>query len=193
MTVSREQRQQAGRARVLEAARALFQAEGVAGLSVRAIARRAGMPVMTLYSYFPGKMAIVRSLWSEALGPLFAELDAAEASETEPKARLREVAQAFVAYWLRYPDRYKVVFLIQDRRESEDDKWYIDEADVAPELLRFVRLIAATREDPAADLTREGEALFCALIGVAHLLVGMPEYPWGDGEAYVDVILRGFC
>ncbi|MBP7701083.1 MAG: TetR/AcrR family transcriptional regulator [Phenylobacterium sp.] len=190
----KEQRQQERRARILEAARELFAAEGVAGLSVRAIAKRAGMPAMTLYGYFPSKTAIVRALWSEAFAPLFVELDAAEAAETEPAARLRKVAQAFVDYWVRFPDRYKVVFLIEDRREREDDKWFIEETEIVSELRRFVRLVAALRDPPgdAADQAREGEALVCSLIGVAHLLVGMPEYRWSGGEAYVDIILRAF-
>jgi AcrR family transcriptional regulator len=190
---AKEQRRQEGRDRILAAARELFDAEGVGGLSVRMIAKRAGMPAMTLYSYFPSKMAIVRALWSEAFAPLFVELDAAEAGETEPKARLRKVAQTFVDYWLRFPGRYKVVFLIEDRREGDGDRWFIEETDVVPELLRFVRLIAAAQDDRADDRTREAEALICALIGIAHLLVGMPEYRWATSEDYVDLILRAFC
>jgi AcrR family transcriptional regulator len=162
----REQRQQQRRAHILEAARDLFEAEGVAGL--------------------------VRALWSQAFTPLFVELEAAEAAETLPPARLRRVAHAFVDYWLRFPDRYKVVFLIQDRREGEADRWFIEETDVVPELLRFVRLIAAAQDDPDGDHTREAEALICALIGVTHMLVGIPEYRWAGSETYIDLILRAF-
>jgi len=64
----------------------------------------------------------VRALWSQAIAPRGGDLDAAEASETEPAAQLRKVARAFVGYWVKFPDRYKVVFLIEDRREREDDK-----------------------------------------------------------------------
>lgn len=190
----KEQRQQERRARILEAARELFEADGVVGLSVRAIAKRAGMPVMTLYTYFPSKMAIVRALWSQAFAPLFVELDAAEASETEPRARLSKVARTFVDYWVRFPDRYKVIFLVEDHREREDDKWFIEETEIVSELRRFVRLIAAVRDHPGDkdDQIREGEALVCGLIGISHLLVGMPEYPWSNSDAYVDLILRAF-
>jgi AcrR family transcriptional regulator len=193
MRVTREERQAERRARILEAARELFEAEGVAGLGVRAIARRAGMPAMTLYSYFPGKMGLIRALWSQAFAPLFGELDAAEAAETEPKARLRRVALTFVDYWQRHPDRYKVVFLIEDRRESEDEKWFIEEDEVVPELLRFVRLIGAAKGNEGGDHLREGEALLCSLIGITHLLVGVKEYRWAQSEVYVDLILRAFA
>lgn len=189
---TREERRSDGQARILEAARALFKAEGVAGLSVRAIARKAGMPAMTLYSYYPSKMAIVRALWADAFAPLFTELDAAEAAEKKPKPRLRRVARTFVEYWLRYPERYKVVFLIEDRRESDDETWFVEQADVAPELQRFARLIGAVRGIDASAAKREGEAMMCALIGISHLLVGVKEYPWGASGEYVDLLLRAF-
>jgi AcrR family transcriptional regulator len=188
----KEERQEAARARILEAARALFQAGGVASLSVRAIAARAAMPVMTLYGYFPGKTAIIRALWSEAFEPLFAEMAAAEAAEADPRARLRKVALTLVDYWLRHPDRYRMVFLIEDRRESDADRWFIEETEVVSGYARFAPLIAAARGDPDGDYTREGEALLCALTGVVHMLVTVSEYPWADGGAYVDMILRAF-
>jgi AcrR family transcriptional regulator len=188
----KEKRQEETRERILAAARKLFATKGVAGLSIRAIAARAGMPAMTLYTYFPGKMGIVRALWSEAFGPLFVEMEKAEKSESDPKARLRKVAQTMVDYWMEYPERYKIVFFIEDRREKEDDKWFIEETDVVPALFRFKDLIAAARNDPGGDYQREAEALICTLIGITHLLVGVPEYPWKTSDAYIDVIMRAF-
>lgn len=192
-TSLRARRQEDGRARVLEAARALFEASGVAGLSIRAIAARAGLPTMTLYSYFPSKMAIVRALWSQAFAPLAEELAAAEAAEPEPKARLRKVAQTLVDYWLSHPDRYRIVFLIEDRREREDDRWFIDETDVVETYLRFAPLIAAARGDPEGDYLREGETLVCSLTGIVHMLVTVSEYPWASSATYVEVMTRAFC
>lgn len=188
----KEKRQEQTRERILDAARKLFAAKGVAGLSIRAIATRAGMPAMTLYTYFPGKMGIVRALWSEAFDPLFVEMEAAEKSETDPKKRLRKVAQTMVDYWMKYPDRYKIVFLIEDRREQEDDKYFIEETDVVPALFRFKDLIAAARNDPGGDYQREAEALICSLIGITHLLVGVSEYPWKSSDTYIDVIMHAF-
>ncbi|MBS0411392.1 MAG: TetR/AcrR family transcriptional regulator [Proteobacteria bacterium] len=185
--------QQEGRARILEAASALFEAGGDASLSMRAIAARAGMPAMTLYSYFPGKTAIIRALWSQAFEPLFQEMEAAEAGEPDPKARLLKVSRTLVDYWLRHPDRYRIIFLIEDRRENDQDAWFIEETDVVPAYARFAPLIAAARGDPDGDYLREGEALLCALTGVAHMLVTVSEYPWAKGETYVDLIVRGFC
>lgn len=188
----RDQRHEAVTARVLEAARERFEAKGAAGLSIRAIAAHAGMPPMTLYSYFPSKSAIVRALWSEAFDPLIEEMRAAEAADDDPKARLRKVAQALVAYWLRFPDRYRIVFMIEDKREAGQHQWFIDETNVVASYMRFGPLIAAARGDPGGDYAREGEALICSLTGIVHMLVTVSEYPWVSSEAYVDVVVRAF-
>ncbi len=182
-----------GRSRILAAAQELFEAGGVPALSIRAITARAGMPAMTLYGYFPSKTALVRALWSHAFAPLFLEMEAAESAEADPKARLKRVAQALVDYWVRFPDRYRIVFLIKDRREREGDAWFIEETDVVAEYSRFAPLIAAARGDPDGDYLREGEALLCALTGIVHMLVTVSEYPWARSEAYVDLIVRAFC
>lgn len=188
----RAQRREKNRARILEAARALFKKAGVAGLSVRAIAARAGIPTMTLYSYFPHKTAIVRALWSDAFAPLFKEMEAAEAAEKDPKMRLRRVAQTLVDYWLRFPDRYRIVFLIEDRRD-EADRWFIEETNIVPTYLRFPALIAAARGNPGGDYTREGEALLCSLTGIVHMLVTVSEYPWASSDIYVEAVVRPHC
>jgi AcrR family transcriptional regulator len=189
---TRVERQEEGRARVLDAARELFAADGVSGLSVRAIAARAGMPAMTLYGYFPHKTAILRALWSDALAPLQAQIAAAEKAESNAKKRLHRVAQASVDYWLKHPDRYRIVFLTEDRREGEGEKWYIEESGLAPAIARFGPMIADARGRPGSDCGREGEALLCALNGVAHMLIMLSEYRWANSKTYVDLLVRGF-
>lgn len=189
----KDERQEQVRARIVEAARELFETKGAEGLSIRAIAARAGLPAMTLYSYFPNKMAIVRALWSLAFDPLFAKMRAIETAEPEPKARLRKAAQAYVDYWLSHPDRYRIVYTIEDRRESGQDQWFIEETDVIAAHMRFGQLIAAARGDPQGDDRIRAEALICALTGVAHMLIGVSEYPWRPSDRYVETILAGFC
>jgi AcrR family transcriptional regulator len=45
-------------AEVVDAAMALAERDGVAGLSMRALARRLGVPLMTVYGYVPNKRAL---------------------------------------------------------------------------------------------------------------------------------------
>lgn len=181
-----------GRARILDAARELFETKGAAGLSMRALAARAGMATMTVYGYFPSKTAVIRGLWSLAFGPLFQEMRAAENATAEPRARLLAVAKVYVDYWLRHPDRYRMVFLVEDRREKDDGPWFIDQTDVVASYLRFGPLIAAARGQPQADCIPEAEALICSLTGIAHLAITVSEYPWKAPADYIRTIVGGF-
>lgn len=50
-------------AAILEAARAVMREQGVAGLSLREVARRVRMQAPSLYAYFPSKMALYDALF----------------------------------------------------------------------------------------------------------------------------------
>ena len=62
--IPRQERSQARFEAVLETALRLFAARGYEGVSMREIARKAKMPIATVYQYFPMKLAIVREIWA---------------------------------------------------------------------------------------------------------------------------------
>jgi AcrR family transcriptional regulator len=175
---------------ILIAATSLVEEKGIAGSSMRAIAARAGMPTMTLYGYFPSKTAIVRALWAIAFDPLFSEMREVELLEEKPKARLRAVARTYVDYWLRFPDRYRMVFLLEDSPDSAEDSMFINQSDVVPSYLRFSPLIADALETNL-DCRIEAEALICSLTGIAHMAITVSEYRWAHSSSYVDIIVDG--
>ena len=90
---------------VLDAAADLVVEEGVGGLSTRAIAARAGVPVASIYQYFTGRDAIVLALVQRDT----AEMDArvAEAVTSLPHPDVRSVVEAtmraFVSVYHRRP------------------------------------------------------------------------------------------
>jgi AcrR family transcriptional regulator len=197
LTVKREGNQKRARkdaaslhSAILASAASLVEEKGIAGLSMRAIAAHVGMPTMNLYSYFPSKTAIVRALWAIAFDPLFSEMRAAELIEVNAKSRLRAAARTYVDYWLRFPDRYRMVFLLEDSRESVEDRMFVDQSDVVPSYLRFGLLIAEAL-DTSRDCRMEAEALICALTGIAHMAITVSEYSWAPASCYVDMIVDG--
>jgi AcrR family transcriptional regulator len=62
--IPQQERSQARFETVLKAALHLFAAHGYESTSMREIAREAGMPIATVYQYFPMKLAIVREMWT---------------------------------------------------------------------------------------------------------------------------------
>src|ERR1700712_1069349 len=61
----RSERHAATKAEILDAAWALARTEGLAGISLRAVAKQVGMQAPSLYSYFPSKNAIYDAMFAQ--------------------------------------------------------------------------------------------------------------------------------
>lgn len=88
---------------ILEAARAVFEAEGLEGASLRAIAARAGYTPAALYFHFDSKEAIYAEVLQDSLAALGAMVDAAVTKARRPEARLKAAALAFFRFYAENP------------------------------------------------------------------------------------------
>ena len=73
----RERRKLELRARILEAARELFEARGFADTKVAEICERADVAHKTFFNHFPGKQDLVRQFAELAVGELLVDIEAA--------------------------------------------------------------------------------------------------------------------
>ena len=71
----RQQQKEATRARVLDAARELFDTQGYQGTTIREIARHAGVSVGSVFTCYASKGEILSAVMDERLEGLYAELD----------------------------------------------------------------------------------------------------------------------
>jgi AcrR family transcriptional regulator len=88
---------------ILDAARQVFEAEGLDGASLRAIAAAAGYTPAALYFHFPSKEAIYAEVLQASLARLRAAVDRAVDAATGPAARLRAAATAFFGFYAENP------------------------------------------------------------------------------------------
>jgi len=88
---------------ILDAARKVFEAEGLDGASLRAIAAAAGYTPAALYFHFPSKEAIYAEVLQASLARLRAAVDRAVAPAAGPAERLRAAALAFFGYYADNP------------------------------------------------------------------------------------------
>jgi AcrR family transcriptional regulator len=98
------------REQVLTASLALIEERGVASLSLREVARRAGVSHQAPYHHFVGKEAIVAELVARGFTRLSEMLEAAERARGEPARRLRLAARAYVDFALGNPAVFRVMF-----------------------------------------------------------------------------------
>jgi AcrR family transcriptional regulator len=105
----RESRRQSARDAIVDAAWALVREEGLAGLSLRDLAARAGITTPTVYSYFESKDAIYDAMFGQAAAAFAAHMAAPHDSD-DPRAVLAASARRFVEFCTADVPRYQLLF-----------------------------------------------------------------------------------
>lgn len=160
-------------------------------VTLRAVARRAGIAAPSIYAHFADRQLILLAVVQEAFEELQQLLLATEAGAgPDPAERLRAVSRAYLDFARTRPQRYRVMFGgLWAATEA------VEEAAVAPgdvtalgqeALMVFVRALQecatsgrSASDDPAADSV----ALWVGLHGLAHQRAAAPLFPWPEDVA----------
>lgn len=107
--------------RIFLAARAAFERDGLDGLSMRTVARDAGLSTMAIYRHFPTKDSLLDALMLDGFDAWEARVAAIE--EPDPVAWLERMLAAFLAFALEDPHRFDAAFLLRTRgaKQFPDD------------------------------------------------------------------------
>ncbi|MDQ1709739.1 MAG: hypothetical protein QOG49_1124 [Frankiaceae bacterium] len=105
----REARRHAARSTILDAAWSLVREDGLAALSLRDLARRAGISTPTVYAYFESKNDIYDAMFGQAAAE-FEEHMAAPYDAGADRALLVAEAQRFVSFCTSDLARYQLLF-----------------------------------------------------------------------------------
>ncbi|MFJ6426137.1 TetR/AcrR family transcriptional regulator [Streptomyces hydrogenans] len=97
------------RAACLRAARELLEEDGSAGLSLRAVARRAGVSATAPYRHYADREALVSAVAAEGYRELAEHLSAASPAPSTPDD-LAAVAVAYVRFALEHPALFRAMF-----------------------------------------------------------------------------------
>ncbi|WP_246169291.1 TetR/AcrR family transcriptional regulator [Actinotalea subterranea] len=84
---------------IVDAAISLADDEGLAGLTMRAVARRAGVPPMSVYTYVPGKAELLDLMLDAA----YARMDRRPTTGLPWRERVRAVAEENMALYEAHP------------------------------------------------------------------------------------------
>ena len=105
----REARRRSARNAIVEAAWDVVRSNGLAGLSLRDLATRAGITTPTVYAYFPSKNAIYDAMFGQAAAQ-FAELMSGAYASEEPRAILAGGVRRFLEFCISDAARYQLLF-----------------------------------------------------------------------------------
>jgi AcrR family transcriptional regulator len=142
------------RAAVLNAAGRLIEKEGLAGLSVRAAARRAGVSHNAPYRHFPDRDALLAALAAEGFRRLQKFLEGRSG---------RAMGEAYVRFALAHPQRFRLMF--GGRLASERHPELRDQAAAT-----HARLTAAF-SGLGAEAGYAAAAAWSLVHGLAHLIL----------------------
>ncbi len=94
--------------------------EGVRGLSLRKVAKQAGVSHAAPYSHFKDKQALIAAISTEGFKQLYTQIESViETHQADPETLLIETAWAYVQFALNAPDRFKLMFSSVLEKEKE--------------------------------------------------------------------------
>ncbi len=162
------------RRHILDASAALLVEGGVGALSMREVARRAGVSHQAPYHHFPDRESILAAIAEEGFVELRARMAAAGDASKPAADRLALCGTAYVAFALARPGHFRVMFrpeLVALELFPETAR----AADAAFELLEQV-VAAAVREGLVAPADAEAATSYAWSLGhgLASLLLDGP-------------------
>jgi AcrR family transcriptional regulator len=131
-------------AEVLAAARRLLERDGEEALTVRGIAREAGVAPMSLYNHFHAKDGVVDELVVRGFERLRQEIDGA-AGDPDPTAALIDAGRRYRQLALEAPATYRMMHLRADEARHGDAARVLEAgADAFSALVRLVARVQFT-------------------------------------------------
>ncbi|MFH8574678.1 TetR/AcrR family transcriptional regulator [Streptomyces zaomyceticus] len=152
------------RDRLVDVGVELVNAEGVQALSLREIARRAGVSHGAPRRYFPTHLDLLSAIARQGFVELAGRLDAEDVESAAPRERIALLARVYLDYAGTHRGMYELMF----RHDLLESGRLGLRGTSLPLFARLTGLVARVRPD-AADPTVLAGALWANLHGIAQL------------------------
>ena len=159
---------------LIQAGVEILAREGVGGLSLRKVAKQAGVSHAAPYSHFADKQALIAAISTEGFKQLYTQVETVFSTHRDdPGNLLVETAWAYVQFGLNEPDRFKLMF----SSVLEKEKDYPDFVEISQKNFRQITEIVETCQK--AGLLKAGDSDLVA--------TGL----WGMVHGFVSLLLEG--
>lgn len=173
------------RTAALEAARVQLGERGAEDVSLREVARAAGVSATALYRHFPDKTALLEALSDEGFGRLAAAQRAAMAAATDTKVdAFNAMGRAYVRFALGEPGLFRLMFTHTPKHDPLTID--LDHADASLSMLRQKAAELVPAEQGPAAAQRFALRAWSLVHGLALLL--LDRQVEGDG-AMIDAVI----
>lgn len=182
---------------MIEASLGILEAEGLAGLGLRAAARAAGVSQSAPYHHFEGKEGLLAAVAARGFEMLKAVEDRIAADpDLDPEARVRELGVGYVRMARRFPELFKLMFgpsIVDRQSHAELETAYQAAYGVIEDAVRSLLVWRHGKADPA-EVGLGVTSAWATVHGLAILLIDGRLRP-GEGampdeEELVRTVLR---
>jgi hypothetical protein len=129
-------------------------------------------------------------IWADFFDEIFTLVKSDIEKKEGSKSKLKQVCITYLNYWVQHQDRFRIVFLNEDRASSSD-KFFVNHANIAEEMLVVVGPLLQDLWDSVdySSMIIFLESLMCFIHGIALNVITISEYPWNDYEKYIYIFL----
>lgn len=152
---------------ILDAAQAIIETNGLAGLSAREIARRISYSPGTIYNMFQNLDDVVLHIEARVLDALDARLSTALEAGA-PEEKVSRLAEAYLAFTNEHPKLWNLLFEHYMPADAQTPAWYQQKLEL---LMSRVETAMAPLFPPGAELERQRSArvLWAGVHGITSL------------------------
>ena len=178
---------------LIDAARRLLESEGPTALSLRAVAREAGVSPAAPYHHFKDKGELLDAVAHEGWDMLNAQMAKSKAEANSIQDKLTNLGVAYVRFAQTNPALYRVMYdssrdkeMLPDHAHMENDSAYCQVRDT------FVE--AGADVSDTIDLELATNAAWCAAHGMAEM-IGFKQFDHlkvalGGEEAFIRAVFQ---
>ena len=177
---------------LVQAGRRILEAQGVTALSLRAVAREAGVSPAAPYHHFKDKTELLEAVAHEGWMELNVAISKSRAAAPNPREALTNIGVAYVCFARENPALYRVMYRAACDRETMPSHAHAEDGGFG--LVRDAIIDAGADPNDDSDLQIATIASWCAAHGVAEM-AGFKEFAplraaYGGEEGFVRALLE---
>lgn len=182
---------------ILEVSRTLLVKDGYGKMSMRKIAKRAGVSATSIYLHFQNKDELLLALIESSIAKLAKALEEDLSDSDDSITKLEKMAQAFVDFALNNPQEYEIIYMVRPEEMPKFPKEKFQQIRKIYELLAgIIREGSDSGSLRVEDPLMSAYTLWAQLHGVASVIITKrldTRIPTGEFISQaVDHIIQGF-
>ncbi|HEX2907335.1 MAG TPA: TetR/AcrR family transcriptional regulator [Phototrophicaceae bacterium] len=150
----------------------ILSQDGMQALSLRQVAKQAGVSHTAPYAHFADKQALIAAIAAAGYQKLYQQLVAAQENQNDALARLVALAQAYVQFALDEPDHFKITFSGIVETEQNYPEYVEQSKQCFALVVDGVVACQANGTLAAGDTQLMAVSIWASIHGFAQLLLG---------------------